>query len=197
MPPHAIPEPRRRIGSVQPGGFTSERTTSNDYVSSELTEEAWQSSGGGGANVTPSSMACSTQFGLDKGFFQNLWHDDPVGITVTKLDHTGFFFYDGECVQYIKHTARWTWFRSSGWGLSSWQIDVRPSDPNWSYVDANAWGQFRNSIFCVGSTQITWVHYWPNQMRAFRDGYYTFNWNWYADGGCSSWLQPRRSAGGW
>lgn len=126
--------------------------------------------------------------------YQNLWHEDPINIWVTKSNHSGYFFYDGQCVQYVSHTSYIQWRTGTGWRMHAHDIGFVWSGVQ--MVDMNSFSELRNDIFCVGQPT-TVVRYVPNQLRVFNDGYWTTNWTWNWSGGCSGWLTPYRTAGSW
>jgi hypothetical protein len=179
-PAHALPPsrdkyPTRPSMRLQANSATSAAETDPPHY---LFGEEWhyqQPAGGTSQQQASLQQQCPEEYGLDKGVFQNLWHEDPPGFDVSRSEHSGYWFYhSGTCVQYVRHSSYLDPLEETGWVVAFHDIDFI-----WhgvSYVDMDSWGQFRNSPFCAGSSEITWTHYWPNRMRVFHDGYSTFWW---------------------
>jgi len=172
---------------------------SADYESQTTDVETELPPPGGG--LSPSNHDyCSShgQIGPDHWGSQKMYFDDPIGIRVTRSDLDFYFMndLDYQCVTYAHSYLLSEWYRTSGWYLTQHEHYQGPADTHWTWMRAIGYQTMRNDafgdIFCQGYS--TWTHYNPNEVRMFWDGYTTFDWNYYAVGGCSSWLTPYRYA---
>lgn len=177
LPASAPPAHGRRPALPAPGRLNHDASSAlQSDGSDELSTEAWhpdlQGSPSPPSNVkSAGSVAelCPVEIGNSAGGLQRLWHEDPVGLTVTEhqLD-TSFFYHHGECVQYVNSVSRTNWLWQSGWHLETHSLGIFPQNSQWTRVDATAYSSMENPIFCAFNN--TFVNYSPNQLRQFTTG---------------------------
>jgi hypothetical protein len=129
-------------------------------------------------------------------------HNDPANITVTQVDQFVEFYYNWECVTWIRSAAYYRWYVFSGWQWPSiWH--PRPSfGSGYRYGEARVYARYANHTwadrYCPSGSSPTYTHYWPNLVRVFSDGWAAYDWVIEAWGGCAGLLWGwRYTLGGW
>lgn len=193
-------ERRARKPTGEAGGPNSSSASSN-YSTSASTREV-QVPGGGlpGASQSGSQQTCQATIGWDQTAWQDITTEDPINIDVSSSSHDMFYFYQhGTCVNYV-----WSYLQSKVFALSGWTIQTHyHPDPqplySWKAVAVMPQQTMRNTFFapqvCPLPGQGNTYTYYNNWLTAWDDGYTSYLWQGYSEGGCASWLSTWRVFG--
>ncbi len=158
--------------------------SSGDYGTFIDTKEIEYEGGGGGplGPMMSSSQVCDTQVGDAAAPYQKVWYEDPPNWDMNSSEMDGYFFYNGDCVQYARTIHKGKWLARTGWDIVQHYHFLSEMDSEWSWVRAQGYSKYVNSTFCAGID--TYTRYWPNEVRMFKDGHVAFTFSAHAWEGC-------------
>jgi hypothetical protein len=187
-----------------PAGISSPALSSHEYTEMSTEHEVQHQSGGGGS-AAPSRAhgeGCAPTIGWDETAWQTIITEDPVNINTSESHHDIFYFYqDGVCVNYVRSLLLSKVLSFSGWEIQThYHPDPEPLSSEWRAVATMPFQVMRNTSFapqyCItqpgaGNTYT----YYRNWLTAWYDGYTSYLWEGYSEGGCASWLDTWRVYG--